>query len=75
MRKDALDIFRAGVQAVEPEAAVKQYCRREGNRLLVHQKVYDLAEFERVYVIGAGKAGAPMARAVEETLGDRITEG
>ena len=75
MRKDALDIFQAGVQAVEPSAAVKRYCRREGNRLLVHQKVYDLAEFKCIYVIGAGKAGAPMARAMEETLGDRITEG
>jgi glycerate 2-kinase len=75
MRKDAIDIFRAGVEAVEPEAAVKQYCRREGNRLLVHEEVYDLTEFENIFVIGAGKAGAPMARAVEEALGDRITEG
>jgi hydroxypyruvate reductase len=28
-----------------------------------------------VYVIGAGKAGAPMARAVEARLGDRLTGG
>lgn len=75
MRKDALDIFRAGVQAVEPSAAVKRYCRREGNRLLVDQEVYDLGEFKRIYVIGAGKAGAPMAQAVEEILGDRISGG
>jgi glycerate 2-kinase len=75
MRKDALDIFQAGVQAVEPSAAVKRYCRREGNRLLVDQEVYDLGEFKRIYVIGAGKAGAPMAQAVEEILGDRISGG
>jgi len=75
MRKDALDIFWAGVQAVEPEAAVKRYCRQEGNRLLVHQSVYNLTEFEHIYVIGAGKAGATMAKAVQETLGERITEG
>jgi hydroxypyruvate reductase len=75
MRKDAIDIFRTGVRAVEPAAAVKRHCHREGNRLLVHHKVYDLAEFERIYVIGAGKAGAPMAKAVEETLGERITDG
>ena len=75
MRKDAMDIFRRGVEAVEPEAAVKQYCRREGIRLLVHREAYDLTEFENIFVIGAGKAGAPMARAVEEALGDRITEG
>ncbi len=75
MRQDALEIFQAGVQAVEPSAAVKRYCRREGNRLLVDQEVYDLSEVGRIYVIGAGKAGAPMVKALEEILGDRITEG
>ena len=75
MRKDAIDIFRGGLEAVEPEAAVKKYCSREGNRLLVDQEAYDLTEFKNIFVIGAGKAGAPMARAVEEALGDRITEG
>jgi glycerate 2-kinase len=75
MRRDAFDIFSAGVQVVEPGAAVKRYLRLEGNRLLVDRKVYDLTEFEHIYVIGAGKAGAPMAKAVEETLGERITEG
>jgi glycerate 2-kinase len=75
MRKDALDIFWAGVQAVEPKAAVKQFCRREGNRLLVQDKAYDLTAFKDIYVIGAGKAGAPMAQALEETLGERISGG
>ncbi|MBW2175012.1 MAG: DUF4147 domain-containing protein, partial [Deltaproteobacteria bacterium] len=75
MRKDALDIFGAGVQAVEPAAAVKQYCRREDNQLFVHERAYDLTEFEHIYLIGAGKAGGPMAKAMEEILGDRITDG
>ena len=75
MRKDAIHIFSGGLEAVEPEAAVKKYCRREGNRLMVHREAYDLKEFKNIFVIGAGKAGAPMARAVEEALGDRITEG
>ncbi len=75
MRRDALDIFMAGVHAVEPKAAVKQSCRREGSRLLIHEKSYDLTAFEHVYVIGAGKAGAPMAQALEEIIGDRITGG
>lgn len=75
MRKDALDIFWAGVRAVEPRTAVKQACRREGGRLLVKSKAYDLTAFERIYVIGAGKAGAPMAQALEEMLGDRISGG
>jgi len=67
MRKDALDIFLAGVRAVEPAAAVKRYCQREGNELRIHEKVYDLTQFRNIYIIGAGKAGGPMARAMEES--------
>ncbi|MFW5738222.1 MAG: glycerate kinase type-2 family protein [Spirochaetota bacterium] len=40
----------------------------------VHDSV-DLDAFDRIVVIGAGKAGAPMARALEELLGDRISSG
>lgn len=40
----------------------------------VHDSL-DLDAFERIFVIGAGKAGAPMARALEELLGDRISAG
>lgn len=75
MRKDALDIFLAGVRAVEPAAAVKKYCQREGNQLRIHEKSYDLTQFKNIYIIGAGKAGGPMARAMEDILGDRITGG
>ncbi|MBI4246932.1 MAG: glycerate kinase, partial [Candidatus Rokubacteria bacterium] len=35
----------------------------------------DLARVDRVLVLGCGKAGAAMARAVEDVLGDRITAG
>ncbi|CCO22976.1 Glycerate kinase [Maridesulfovibrio hydrothermalis AM13 = DSM 14728] len=37
--------------------------------------VVDLKEFERIVVIGAGKATAKLARAVEDILGDRIESG
>lgn len=75
MRRDALDIFWAGVRAVEPAAAVKRYCQREGDQLRIHEKVYDLSQFRNIYIIGAGKAGGPMARAMEDILGERVTEG
>jgi hydroxypyruvate reductase len=75
MRKDALDVFLAGVQAVEPAAAVQRFCQRDGNRLRIHDKVYDLTRFKDIYIVGAGKAGGPMARAMEDILGERITEG
>ncbi len=38
-------------------------------------QVIDLARYERVFVVGGGKAGAPMAQALSQVLGDRLTAG
>lgn len=75
-RKDLLtQIYRAGLRAVDPEAAVRSQVSRRGNRLTVTGRVYDLDEFRRVILVGAGKATAPMAGALEEVLGDRLYQG
>jgi hydroxypyruvate reductase len=37
--------------------------------------MYDLTDIERVLVVGAGKAGAPMAAAIEDILGNRVDAG
>ncbi len=75
MRKDAVDIFQAGLAAVDPIPAVKRCVQRKEDKLIVGERAYDLSEFERVFVIGAGKASAAMARALEDILGDRIQQG
>ncbi|NIR47227.1 glycerate kinase [candidate division KSB1 bacterium] len=75
IRQDALDIFDAGLKAADPKLAVKKYVHRDGQKLLVNDKPYALEDYENLYVVGGGKAGASMASAVEELLGDRITEG
>ena len=75
MRDDAVKIFFAGLQAVEPGAAVKNYCRLDGDRFFIGDRPYDLSRFNNVFVIGAGKASAPMAAALEDLIGKRITDG
>ena len=74
-RRGIVSILRAALEAVDPAAAVRRHLRREGNALWVGDRCYDLASYAHIYVIGAGKAGAPMAQAAEEVLGDRITGG
>src|SRR4051794_7879532 len=64
LRRDALAIFRASLVAADPAGAVERYLSRRS---------YE--RFRRIYVIGAGKAGAAMARAAERVLGRRITAG
>ncbi len=65
LRGDALSIWRAGVEAVDPYRLVRAHLEksplpRVGGRLLV---------------AGAGKGAGPMAAAVEEALGERVAEG
>jgi glycerate 2-kinase len=73
--KHALRIFRAALKAVDPVQAVLRHVRREGEVLIAGKQRYDLKSFQNVYVIGAGKATARMAAAVEKLLGRRITGG
>jgi hydroxypyruvate reductase len=39
------------------------------------QMEYDLKNYQRVFIVGAGKASARMAHAVEELLGNRVAAG
>ena len=79
MREHARAIFDAGVAAADPAEAVRAAFRVDGDTLSAgrpEEEVcrVDLTACRRVVLIGAGKATAPMARAVEEILGDRLDE-
>jgi len=75
MRKEAQAIFQAGLSAVEPIAATKRFVKRNGGCLQVAGRCYDLSQYHHIYVVGTGKAGAPMAGAIEEILDRRISSG
>jgi hydroxypyruvate reductase len=73
-RKHALQIFRAALAAADPAAAVLRHLKFVG-RTIIARRRYSVKQFDRIQVIGAGKAGAAMARAVERVLGRRIAGG
>ena len=75
MRKHALQIFRAALQASDPYAAVLRHLTFDGRTLIAGRRRYRMADFDRIQIIGAGKASAAMARAVEHLLGRRIKGG
>jgi len=75
MGKHALRVFRAALRAADPEEAVLRHVQLRGETLIAGRKRYPLGSFADIYVVGAGKAGAPMARALERILGRRITGG
>lgn len=74
-RKHALQIFRAALAAADPQEAVLRHLKFDGWTLTAGRKKYSLKKFDSIQVIGAGKASASMARAVERLLGRRIAGG
>jgi len=80
IRIEAKEIFKSSYEAVDPYEAVRRFVSRNGDSLRVETdtgsaKTFDLGDFERIFLVGGGKASAPMAKALEEMLGDRISEG
>jgi hydroxypyruvate reductase len=75
LRKDSLSIFKAALLAADPVQAVLRHVRLKDTTLIAGRRRYDLRRFDRIYVIGAGKASAMMALALERLLGKRITGG
>jgi glycerate 2-kinase len=75
LKIDARRILESALDAVDPYKAIHFHVTREGDFLNVGAHRYDLREVERVLVVGAGKASARMAVAIEEILGDLISDG
>jgi glycerate 2-kinase len=77
--RDLESIFRAGVERVNPRELIRAGLHLEGERLKLQSEsadlTIDLAQFERIVVLGAGKASAAMAAGLEQVLGQRINEG
>lgn len=74
LRRDAMAIWQAGVDAVRSERLVGESLRVEGGALVVVDERLPLDAIGRIVVVGAGKAGAGMAAAVEEVLGPRLCD-
>lgn len=68
-------ILEAALAAVDPWAAVRRAVALAGDRLTVASETFDLSAIASICVLGAGKAGAPMVRALVDILGDRIDCG
>lgn len=80
MRSDAMTIFLSSLEPVNPYNAVRRFVHLDGNRLILGQEEHlpvewDLNQFEHIFLIGGGKATAPMAKAMEDLLGSRINAG
>lgn len=74
-QQNLVSIFNAALAAVDPYNAVLKAASVNLNQLHILDAKYDLAGFRRIIVVGAGKATARMALAVESLLGKKISSG
>jgi hydroxypyruvate reductase len=74
LRRDAVEIWHAGVAAVDSERLVRDAVVRTADSLCVCGHVIPLADLGRIAVVGAGKAGAGMAAGFEAAVGPELVE-
>ncbi len=68
-------IFLAGLKAVNGSAAVRHVIRQDKAGITICGTCYSYAHFNRIFVIGAGKASFDMAKALDGTMGGHIDNG
>ncbi len=71
----AMSIYEEALDAVRSDHLIRSSVERKDNILRLGDVCLDLNDFERVFVLGAGKASAMMAAAIDPILGDALTEG
>ena len=75
-RRQALAIFEAALGAAQPAEAIARHLRiTTSGELVAGTKTYRLDSYRRIIVVGAGKATAAMAQAIEKLLGERVSLG
>lgn len=87
-RRIVAELLDAGMSALDPYVRVKKLVRVEDGKIILDDRgfemkgdphagpaVYDLKDYDRIFVIGAGKGVQRAALGLEEVLGDLLTAG
>lgn len=87
-REIVAELLDTGLDALDPYLRVKQFVRVVDNKIILDDRgyemagdphagkaVYDLRDYDRVFVVGAAKGVQRAALAMEEVLGDVLTAG
>lgn len=75
LREDLTAIWHAGIEGVNVERLIAECVTVEADNLVIGEMRLPLDRVQKISVIGAGKAAAGMAAAVEKTLSCQIDAG
>ena len=68
-------LIQSSLEAADPGNAMKRTIIRKTNELCINKVRYDLAKYQRIVCVGAGKSSAHMAQTLEEILGQYLESG
>ena len=68
-------ILNAALQAVDPTNCVTKVISKQTETVLIHDLLLKTTDYDHIYLIGTGKAVLPMAKGVQDVLGDCLTGG
>src|SRR4030042_3990997 len=71
IRRDILEIFSSAIASVNPYSSVKKII--QNNKIIVNSKVFNISDFENIYLIGFGKASIGMSQAISDSI--KIKQG
>jgi len=74
-RKIVLQLIEEALTSIQSENVINSSVRVENNKLTIMDKIFDLSNFNRIFLIGFGKGSAKNSKLIEEKLGEKLTEG
>jgi glycerate 2-kinase len=75
LRAAVLDLAEVALAALSPSAGLRRSMTLDGQDLVGGGRSYDLSAVDRLVLLGAGKATAELAAALEQLLGPRLDGG
>lgn len=75
LRKKALSLVEAGLQAIEPQEVLQKNITCSNDILKIHTEEFNLKNYKRIFLVGFGKGSSGISKYLEELLGDKLTKG
>lgn len=71
----ALQCIARGIEAAHPETVINNTVSFSDNQLIIQDSVIDVDDFDRIMIVGGGKATVPVAKSLVQLLEDTIEKG
>lgn len=75
LRQIALELAETGLEAIDTRQIILEKIKLEDKVIRIEDKVFSLESVNRLVIVGIGKCALQAAAALEQVLGDLITEG